>query len=298
MPIAVVCPHCHAPLQLNDSAAGQIVACTHCGKHMTAPPAAFPAPAVNAAPEKKSSNLQVVLIVLAVLGVVGVLAVGGLAAVLLPAVNNAREQSRKMVCASQTRQLSQAMQLYELARRKLSASYVVKNGHKHSWRIMLLPNLEQTELYKQYRFDEPWDGPNNRKLADQMPSVYRCPSDPAGPGDYTTNYFVVTGPGSVFEGDKAITMDAITARDGMSDTLLIVEAANTGIHWMEPRDLSVDDIAAAFDAKAGKFISSHHRDGANAAYADSRTIFLPDTIDAATLRAIITYDGGERVEAP
>ena len=34
----------------------------------------------------------------------------------------------------------------------------------HSWRVLLLPYLDRSDLYKAYDFTEPWDGPNNRKL--------------------------------------------------------------------------------------------------------------------------------------
>ena len=52
----------------------------------------------------------------------------------------------------------------------------------HSWRVLLLPYLDQLELYNAYRFDEPWDGPNNRLLADRMPRHY-CFSGDDTPGN-------------------------------------------------------------------------------------------------------------------
>jgi prepilin-type processing-associated H-X9-DG protein len=85
----------------------------------------------------------------------------------------------------------------------------------------------------------------------------------------------------------------ISARDGLSNTLLVVEAVNTGIHWMEPHDLSVNDISQAFDVKAGKFISSYHAGGVNVAFGDSHTFFLSDKIDQKVLRALITPNGKE-----
>lgn len=43
----------------------------------------------------------------------------------------------------------------------------------HSWRVLILPFLEQQNLYAAYHFDEPWDGPNNRKLAGRIGQVFR-----------------------------------------------------------------------------------------------------------------------------
>ena len=64
----------------------------------------------------------------------------------------------------------------------------------YSWRVAILPYLEQNALYKQYDFDEPWDGPNNRKLLDKMPAVYSYPGLDGSPASRTnTAYFVFTG---------------------------------------------------------------------------------------------------------
>jgi len=63
----------------------------------------------------------------------------------------------------------------------------------HSWRVLILPYIEQNELFKEYRFDEPWDGPNNRKLASRMPKVYALHGEER-PDNVTTNYLAVVGP--------------------------------------------------------------------------------------------------------
>ncbi len=55
------------------------------------------------------------------------------------------------------------------------------------------PYLEQSDLYEQYNFDEPWDSPNNLQVAQQMPEVFRCPSCPFTPGGNLTNYVVIVG---------------------------------------------------------------------------------------------------------
>ena len=41
-----------------------------------------------------------------------------------------------------------------------------------SWRVLLLPYLDQRELYEQFKLDEPWDGPTNKKLVAKMPAIY------------------------------------------------------------------------------------------------------------------------------
>ena len=56
-----------------------------------------------------------------------------------------------------------------------------ENGQpKHSWRVLILPFLEQSRIYEQYKFDEPWNSPNNMAVTSQAVPVYCCPSSPAG----------------------------------------------------------------------------------------------------------------------
>ena len=110
--------------------------------------------------------------------------------------------------------------------------------------MLLLPYLERNDIYKKYNFDEPWDGPNNSKLHDiMMPyPYYRCPTDKLAGKETDTSYVVVVGPGTVFPGERPVKLGEI--RDGSSNTVMLVEVANSGIHWMEPRDLDITKMAA------------------------------------------------------
>jgi hypothetical protein len=66
---------------------------------------------------------------------------------------------------------------------------------QYSWRVLILPFLEQDALYREYRFDEPWNGPHNLVLVNQMPAVYCCPSD--YPSDSQTSYAMIVGPHAI-----------------------------------------------------------------------------------------------------
>lgn len=127
----------------------------------------------------------------------------------------------------------------------------------HSWRVVLLPLLGQQELYDAYRFDEPWNGPHNRELAQRMPDIYRCDWN-MDRRSVDASYVVVGGAHTIFAGAAA----AATVPDGTSNTLLVVELAESGINWLEPRDLEFDKIDFDLRSGEGKYLCfSHPRDG-------------------------------------
>ncbi len=105
-----------------------------------------------------------------------------------------------------------------------------------SWRVLILPYLESQSLYDKFHLDEPWDSPNNKPLADQMPDVFQCPSDPVVTHRQTT-YQVVVDPRSIFTG-KPTGVRIADVTDGTASTILVVEATNA-VPWSKPEDLSL-----------------------------------------------------------
>jgi prepilin-type processing-associated H-X9-DG protein len=168
----------------------------------------------------------------------------------------------------------------------------------HTWRVLLLPYFEESELitlHREYRFDEPWNGPNNRKLADKMPSVFCCPKSEGDENE--TNYVAVVGPETVWPGDESVQLRSVS--DGASRTIHIVEIADSGINWLEPRDLTFAQATQGINPPVTKLgVSSVHPGGANVLFCDGSVHFLQDDIPAETWRALLTRDGGEDVELP
>jgi hypothetical protein len=208
-------------------------------------------------------------------------------ALLLPAVNAAREAARRNQSINQVKQLSLAMFNYESARGMFPAraSFDAQGKPQLSWRVHILPYLEEGELYKQFRLDEPWDSEHNRKLIEQMPTVYMNPNL-AEPGK--TNFLVAVGPGTVFEGKEGLKVRQIT--DGTSKTLLVFEAdADRAVIWTKPDDLKYDPanpLAGLGQLRPGGFVASR---------CDGSTGFYSNDIDWSVLNALFTYAGGESV---
>jgi len=159
----------------------------------------------------------------------------------------------------------------------------------HSWRVLILPYIDQGDLYKEYHFDEPWDGPNNRKLASRMPAVYALHGEER-PGNTTTNYLAVVGAETIWHGSKGVSRDAV--KDATSTTILLVENKGAGVHWMEPRDLSFAQMDFMLPSPNG--ISSRFIDPA-VAMADGSVVRLTPKMTADVLRAMLTINGGEKL---
>ena len=306
MPIRFTCPNCGATTNVSDGYAGRSGPCAQCGQTITVP---LPGAAPGYVPSQKSSALPIVLVVLGVV-LVGFLVCGGiLVALLVPAVQSAREAARRAQCQNNLRQIGLALLNYESANGCFPPAYVAdeKGRPMHSWRVLILPYLDREDLYRQYNFDEPWNSPGNRALARLMPSIYRCPSDGTAAPDQTS-YAVIVGPAldqpqpgpnrlggfALFTGDRPPKFAYV--RDGASNTILVVEAAGAGIDWMEPRDLDAETMPLAVNDGSGKGIHSEHPGGANAVFCDGSTHFLPESLDRETLRRLILRNDGEPVD--
>lgn len=152
-----------------------------------------------------------------------------------------------------------------------------------SWRVAILPFLDQQALYEKFHLDEAWDSPHNKALLKEMPGIY-APVVDQDKAEYFTYYQVFHGPGAVFEGDKGITLAEIT--DGTNNTLLAVEAAKQ-VPWTKPADLPYSQ-EEPLPKLGGLF-----QDGYNILFADGSVRFLSKKLDPETLRALITRNGNE-----
>lgn len=219
-------------------------------------------------------------------------------ALILPPVQTCGPPARRTECKNNLKQLALAMHNYHDEYGSFPPAYIADEGGRpmHSWRVLLLPFLENRELYELYRFDEPWNGPHNRLLGSLMPRAFRCPSD-EGPAS-NTSYLVVAGPKTVFPGATSVGIKDIT--DGTANTILLVEAAGSGINWLEPRDLSYEEALHGVNTKAAAGmnlgISSHHEGGAQAAFVDGSVRYLRDTLTADQLRPLLERNDGQLVD--
>jgi len=158
-----------------------------------------------------------------------------------------------------------------------------------SWRVAILPYIEQDALYKQFKLDEPWDSEHNLKLAHPVRIKTFMLPGVNDDGKGLTHYQLCVGNGAGF--DKIQPMRFTNFTDGTSNTLLIATAAKP-VFWSKPDDIEFDpksmDIKSLFHFKdAG--------DVCNISMADGSVRALRKSISPETLKAVITRSGGEVV---
>jgi hypothetical protein len=148
-----------------------------------------------------------------------------------------------------------------------------------SWRVQLLPFLDEQELYNQFRFDEPWDSQHNIQLVQRIPPVYQTPGRE---NDGKTSIMVFTGEGTPFGGESGPRLRDII--DGSSNTIMCVEAGpDKATPWTKPEDLPFqpdNPIAALGQLNENVFL---------AVFLDGAARAFPVDIDARTLRNMITH---------
>jgi type II secretory pathway pseudopilin PulG len=268
-------------------------------------------------------TLVELLVVIAIIGV--------LVAILLPAVQAARESARRAACQNNLRQIGVALLAYHDVHKQFPVGCVEKripstkpNGRQLSWSAALLPNLEEQSLWSQIDFDSPYDSSVNAIAAATIVNVYLCPStvrlapgregsvvaDPAssgGSGQYrgaAIDYGGIYGAAQmspyangVFLYDRDMKISEIT--DGTSHTLALAE--DTGRGWLTDGEWingeNIYDVSNPINTQQHNEIWSDHAGGAMALWCDGGATLLAEAMDLPTLRAICTRAGNDTANA-
>jgi hypothetical protein len=214
----------------------------------------------------------------------------------VPVIRYFREENRKAQCANNLRQIALAMHNFHNAHQYLPPAAIIDRQGQPllSWRVAILPFLgpEGQDLYRQFRLDEPWDGPNNVALVSRMPAVFACPDEPRGRAGVlgTTNYQVVVGPNTMFTG-KRRGVRFLDVSDGTSNTIMMSES-DQAVPWTAPQEIVLDP------SQTGPYLGSRHPGGFWVAMADGSVRFIAGAAVNSVLNAALTRNGGEVVRLP
>lgn len=159
---------------------------------------------------------------------------------------------------------------------------------KLSWRVHVLPFVEEQTLFNQFKLDEPWDSEHNKKLIDKMPKLYATPGSKVAE-KHMTNYVTVRAKDTAFPPGQATTMAHL--RDGTSNTAMVLEVDDEhAVIWTKPDDFEPDKddpLKGVVGLRNRKFL---------VLMGDAAVLTLPDTLSKETIKALYTRDGGETAD--
>jgi len=215
---------------------------------------------------------------------------------LLPAVEAASDSARRTSCSNNLKQILLGMHIYADANTRKGDNFFLTDIYDAdgkpllSWRVAILPYLEQGELYRRFRLNEPWDSPHNVQLIRHMPACLRCPSHPEGLPTGMTSYIAMKGAG-LFLDPSGKARGFRDFNDGTSKSIAIVEAPpSLAIEWTRP-DPPLGDLAAFLDA-----VSTCHGGGLfGVGFADGHVEFLRSDIRTEVFESLMTISGGEPI---
>jgi RNA polymerase sigma factor (sigma-70 family) len=199
-----------------------------------------------------------------------------------------KEAANRAISQNNLKQIALAFHNYHDTNQHFPAGAIYSKEGKPllSWRVAILPFLDQAALYKAFKLDEPWDSEHNKKLLAQMPKVYELPGKKTA-DKHVTFYRVFAGKDTLFDGEEGKSLAKI--RDGTSNTILALEAADPVV-WTKPEELAYADNAAL--PKLGGYFTG----GFNVAMCDGSVRFVSQSVDEKALRLFITPNDGQVVD--
>ena len=146
-----------------------------------------------------------------------------------------RNERHRAVCKDHLKQIGLALHQYHERFGSFPPAFVLGPDGRAwlSWRVLLLPFLGEESLHREYRFDEPWNGAHNRRLSSRVPECYRCPTDAH---KSSSSFLAIVGRRTMWP--AYFTVNVKDVGDGSSNTVMLMEALDRDINWLEPRDLT------------------------------------------------------------
>ena len=214
-----------------------------------------------------------------------------------PAVGAAQQAERRMQCTINLKRIVLAVHNYHDSRNGMPPLYTVDANGKplHSWRVLLLPYLEESTLYDKIRLDEPWDSAHNKQFHNAVVSVYSCSNNTSCKPGKACTYSAIAGEGFAPNKSAGMMTEHTFSRlqDGTSNTLAVVEVKEP-FCWMDPTaDITLDELAKGINVgRAGSF----HPGGCNIALFDGSVRFISQTVTKELLKALGACNSGQPID--
>lgn len=170
---------------------------------------------------------------------------GVVAALVLPAVQQARAVARETTAKNSLRQLYLGFVTHADA---VQGGWYPQNIRDEngkpllSWRVAVLPYVDQQALYERFRLDEPWDSAHNRPLIAAMPGVFAHAHYPQVNAEGKTLMQIPTGKGAMYTGKNRPGRQDVDVHEIPSTQLacLVLTKPEFAVEWTKPDDVALD----------------------------------------------------------
>lgn len=293
--IDVRCPACGFSTRVSPQYAGKVGTCQNCGQPIQigglSKPDPYPAPPARGGGSAIWVILACVLVTVFCVLPIGGVVIGLLAfrAAVVPAIAQAQGAASQAQSINNLRQIGIALHNYHDVNGSFPPAYVTDaNGTPlYSWRVLILPYLEQNVAYEAFDKNASWDSPQNSVISSTMIPAYTHPDD----GSTMTSYFMPTGVGLIAEPGKAIKLTDVT--DGTSNTVMVVDAGYPVGPWAAPTDFDLNP--GSYTIGAGGTIQPRNNE-VTVLFADGSTqTYNVDAFPLMQLQSMFTRAGGEVV---
>ncbi len=231
---------------------------------------------------------MLIVVAVAAIGFMMLCVIGVLIALLLPAVQGARYAARTMSVSNNLKQIGIALHNYHSAHNQLPPAVVTNRAGDptHSWRVTLLPFMEEQTRLDAWAVEEPWDSDSNSGLLDPLPLAYRSLLD-ENPSGTVTHVMSVRHPQAMIQANTAGSFQDVV--DGLSNTIFAVYVQNRAVDWAAPQDISLPELQAEV---AGASFSNP----VLLLMGDGSVIQITKPLSAEQVQALVTRDGQEVID--
>lgn len=207
--------------------------------------------------------------------------------ILSPAIQSDGGASPRTYCKNYLKQIGLALYNYHDEYDSFPPAYTVDEHGRplHSWRTLILPYIDQSDLYSQIDLTKPWNDPTNKQAMETQLHVFQCPSASVEPNH--TTYLASNGEQQAFHNNATRQIRAFA--DGPANTLMVAEVPSAfSVPWMSPQDA---DESLLNRIRADE--STTHAGGFQMLFCEGSVRFIECDIDEATFQALLTIDGGD-----
>ncbi len=299
MPHLFTCPHCQTKTLVDDQFSGHVGRCVTCDQPIEIPNFHVDSETQSQSTHRIGSSLSPMARRL-IAATLGVIALAGLAGVLYrygaPAIATLATGRDRAIAIKNLEQIASALNSYAADHNGVYPLPIVRDSAgkpMHSWRVAILPYLNEPQLYTSYNFDKPWDDPENMLIVESMPNVYATPQQGPWSG-YDCKYQLVSGDRTLFPRSGPLGPKSLI--DDPTKTALVVEGlprSNPPSVWTEPNEMEFAIMTGAIGGSPEAEIGGVTEGGVVIATVDGAGHFLTETTAPEIVRAILTANGGE-----